>query len=311
MQSLLYNILLRANPPRRPNAFYQWLWNKVSAPGHSVTTRLHGSKVKIPADYIYPLICRNVDTFNNPYLELVHQSFLLKQERLTILDAGAAIGDTFLFIQKNIPEAVNKIYCVEGNTTFLTYLKRNLAPFDTAIIIDAVLSSEDGFIRSLVPIHNGTASAQGEQKIYAYMLDSVWEKEHYLAVDVLKVDVEGFDGDVLAGAAKILRQYQPAVIFEFHPLLIRATDNDMLRAFRVLRESGYNLLLWYNKFGLYSHSLLVSAEHKILYYANKCINGEEGDDWHYHIIALDTTHHTFDVAALTNCDFAASKSFPC
>jgi FkbM family methyltransferase len=287
----------------------QWLWSKATRSGTSVTTKIHGTTAQIPADYTYPLICRNFTTFNNPYLELVHQTWLQKRRPLNIIDVGAAIGDTFLLIMQNDPEAVNTIFCVEGNAFFLKYLKENTTRFYKAIIIETLLSDKDGLIPELVSLHSSTASALGDNKVAAKKLDTVFGTINSSAIDVLKIDVDGFDGKVLAGSANLLKKNHPSIIFEFHPLLINKTGNDIFQPFQMLKDCGYEMLYWYNKFGVYSHSLAADDKIKIQYYADRCINGEDGEDWHYDIIALHKGH-SLDTDALQKCTFASNKPFP-
>jgi FkbM family methyltransferase len=198
--------LLKNYPVPQGKKIGQWFWSKATRSGTSVTTKIHGTTAQIPADYTYPLICRNFKTFNNPYLELVHQTWLQKKRPLNIIDVGAAIGDTFLLIMQNDPEAVNTIYCVEGSPFFLKYLKENTATFDKAIIIETLLSDKNELIPELISLHSSTASALGNNKVIAQKLDTVLEAAMPPLIDVLKIDVDGFDGKVLAGSVNLLMQ---------------------------------------------------------------------------------------------------------
>ena len=103
--------------------------------------------------------------------------------------------------------------------------------------------------------HKGTASAQGNSKTSAVTLDSLISLINPDAIDLIKIDVDGFDGKVLLGAKGILRRYSPAVIFEWHPALCKQTGNNwtdhltpLLRqdtpGLFGLISSGSSIILW-------------------------------------------------------------------
>jgi predicted O-methyltransferase YrrM len=43
--------------------------------------------------------------------------------KVVIVDVGSAIGDTNLLLIRNLPDAIQKFYCIEGNSEFFTYLE--------------------------------------------------------------------------------------------------------------------------------------------------------------------------------------------
>jgi hypothetical protein len=97
-------------------------------------------------------------------------------------------------------------------------------------------------------IHESTASAQGDSLVWALALDDI-SLVKTESIDVFKIDVDGFDGRVLAGSRKLLLQHKPVVIFEFHPGLVKETGNEILLPFIVLAETGYHTLIWFDKYG--------------------------------------------------------------
>jgi FkbM family methyltransferase len=308
-QNILYNILLEDYPHWDKSKLAHWLWGKVRKTGTDVTTQLHGSKVLLPADHNYPLITRLHNSFNNPYLELVYQVWKQKDRKLFIADIGAGVGDTFLFIQKNIPQAIQTIFCVEAFPSFLKYLEHNTDQYPEAKIVDALLSENEEEIPSLQKLHSSTAGSSGLTKQVAKSFDQVWAEYKLPSIDILKTDVEGYDGKVLAGAKEMVIKHHPAVIFEFHPLLIQQSGNDVLNSFQVLADAGYEQLLWFTKFGEFCFQLNVKEQSKILEYANRCLNGLDGEDCHYDIIALPI-NSDINIKELKQCEFSSAKLFP-
>jgi len=61
---------------------------------------------------------------------------------------------------------------------------------------------------------------------------------HNRKVDFIKIDVEGFEPDVLLGARNIIQKNQPIIVFEFSPLIYEKRMNNMSVA---LLETLYNM----------------------------------------------------------------------
>jgi FkbM family methyltransferase len=252
-----------------------------------VETTVHGHRVVVNAGYSYPAYSRRWPTYNDPLVEIVHQAGLAKGSPVTLVDVGAAVGDTVLLVLERCPGAVGEIHCVEGDAEFFGYLEQNLGDLPAAHLHRALLSDSAGEEASLVRTHKGTASAQGHDRLPAVTLDSVLGDAGPLAVDVLKIDTDGFDGKILAGAVGILDRDRPAVIFEWHPLLYEATGQDWHRPFEVLTAHGYRWLVWFDKYGTFSHLEDAYRQSAIDVLADLCLSGRgPGPDWHYDVVAL-------------------------
>ncbi len=251
-----------------------------------VSIRIHGFKIKQPVAFTYPFTTRLVEHYNNPLVECVYQTFTKKNTPLTIIDAGAAIGDTVLLLKSNCPGMVEKFYCIDGDKEFFHYLTDNMKPFQEVECMQAMLSDNDESVSELVRIHGGTASAQGSAQVPALSLDSILREKNILHVDLLKIDVDGYDGKVLSGATNLLRDFQPTVIFEWHPKLLKVTGNDILTPFQKLTDAGYNRFIWFTKFGDFSHFTLGVDEYYLQQFAAICLNSSWDADLHYDIVAL-------------------------
>jgi hypothetical protein len=127
--------------------------------------------------------------------------------------------------------------------------------------------------------------------------------------DMLKIDVDGFDGRVLAGARETLRRHKPSVLFEWHPILCRATNNSWTEHFEVLAECGYTRFVWWDKFGGFSHFTEGYEPAEVNRMANFCIGSKSHDDWHFDVAALHS-ESAIDDAALADLRFAAKMPSP-
>lgn len=70
-------------------------------------------------------------------------------------------------------------------------------------------------------------------------LDELMDAEPGPGVDVIKIDVEGFEAAVLAGARTVLERDQPSLIFEYSAALWEHAGFDLPRLEEELRSLGY------------------------------------------------------------------------
>lgn len=290
--SLLYNLLLTRHTLRDSKTFFGRCWRKVweLAPKKykgAVSTKIHGFEVKVNNGNSYPLYARLFPKYNNPLLQLVCSAFNFHKRKLTIIDVGSATGDTNLLLLRNLPNSIEKLYCVEGDSVFFAYLEENKKHFPTCQLYNALLSDFDHKeIRGLIKTHLGTASAMGRKKKNSISLDSLLLHELPEKVDLLKIDVDGFDGKILQGSKMILKTFKPLLIFEWHPILISQTANSFFEAFELLYEFGYTRFLWYTKFGDFSHFDFNSDLENRKNLVEICLRNSYEYDWHYDIIAI-------------------------
>lgn len=269
--------------------WWQKRWKKYILKDNSITisTRIHNYEVLVNNGFTYPLYTRLIPTLNNPLLELCYQVFLSKNRKINIIDVGAAIGDTYLFIKANIPECIDTFYCIDGDEVFFEYLTHNLKSFSDVVLIKTLLSEKNEAIQELVRIHSGTASAQGEKKITANTLDNVMKVQKNQIIDVIKIDVDGFDGKVIKGAENILVTQKPPIIFEWHPILYENTGNDIFEPFDFLNSVSYTHFLFYSNFGdfcAFHQSPIQKSD--LERYIKIVQNDKHSSGWHYDIIAL-------------------------
>lgn len=288
--SIVYNTLLntvRLTDSTTTSNLWHRAW-KLSCDLFSspVTTTVHGRKVVLNFGHTYPLSARMFPHLNNPLIELVFQSSSTKQHRITLVDAGANMGDTILLLQSNCPEMVRDFCCIDGDPEFFEYLQENLAHLPNAKLFLALLASPEDSGRDLVRIHRGTSSAQKAGPIPSVTLDSLLRGYDAMAVDVLKIDLDGFDGRALLGAQSVLRECQPEVIFEWHPGLCLKTSNNWTDHFEALQQCGYTKFVWFTKYGDFSHFMENSSPQSIAMLAEFCLWTRTLDDWHYDVIAL-------------------------
>lgn len=215
-----------------------------------VSVRMHGRTALVNFGYAYPVFARQFPSYNRPLVEAADLAYQLTGSPIACVDVGAAVGDTVLLLLEQRGQQVRAVLAVDGDPEFVRYLKANVA-FDSRVeVFEQLLSGYQREARSLVRTHRGTASAQGAEKLPAVPLDDVISRSRLQSVELVKVDTDGYDGQVLSGAFETLRRRQPVVLFEWHPLLADRTGNDPLLALEVLHDAGYESFRWYDKRGL-------------------------------------------------------------
>jgi FkbM family methyltransferase len=305
--SFLYNLLVSAYNYRN-NMIWRYLWRKVIEKNNKVPirSRIHQYSVIMNCGYTYPLYSRIFPNFNNPLLELVFQSSISLNRKITIIDVGAAIGDTMLMLERNLPGIIEQYVAIDGDEEFFFYLEKNLSSIGKGYFLNAILSDDVENIKNLVRTHSGTASSQGKETVKTTTLALEVNKLNLSYLDIIKVDVDGFDGRVLGGSVDILNKYQPGVIFEWHPILYKETGNDYQSPFNILSDIQYKRYYWFTKYGEFSHFTYMPNDLTIEKLAQICLNGKHDYDWHYDIIALPESSKIHDIS-LMEMQFAKNK----
>ncbi len=292
--SLLYNALARSawlgapgQPRGRAGALWRRIWRKsvlsFSAP---VRTRIHGRAVIANYGHSYPFYTRWFPGINQPIVELVYQASQVLGRPVSLVDVGANIGDTILLLDDACPGMVGEYACVEGEAEFFAYLRSNLGHRAGGHFFRAMLSDRTAEMAGLVRAHAGTASAYGDGLVEAVMLDALLDPPPFAPVDLLKIDVDGYDGKVLLGARGLLRTQRPAVVFEWHPLFCRRVGAAWSDHFDALAECGYTTLVWFTKYGAWSHFSSPADHEAIGQLAELCLTSAAYPDWHYDVVAL-------------------------
>jgi FkbM family methyltransferase len=77
-------------------------------------------------------------------------------------------------------------------------------------------------------------------EVQAWRLDDLVQRERVdRPISLLKIDVEGFEPQVLEGAVNTLREMKPAVFCEFNDILLRDAGSSSGRLLAAFAELGY------------------------------------------------------------------------
>lgn len=288
---------------------FSWLCAQWNACEGAVEVRLHGFPMLINGGNPYPLLLCHCRWFNAPLVELCHLLAISLGRPICFVDVGSAVGDTVALIKERCPRSVEKFVCVEGDAEFFSLLAHNMNQFIDVTVVNTMLAREPGAVGSLVKHHRGTASATGTDRVHAVRLDSI-EALSSCRVDLLKIDVDGFDGEVLAGASGLLKCSEPpTVIFEWHPKLCKDTGNDPLTAFETLAQCGYKTFAWFDNLGIFSHFSGIFSPDILEDHARYLLSVNGRRDEHFDVIALppDSSISLTELASLNYAGRWASR----
>lgn len=146
-----------------------------------------------------------------------------------VLDVGAHIGLVALPMSKVIAKE-GQVHCFEPAAKNLTYLKRHILLNQAnnihiceQLVGDSV-ANNIGFFeqeRSATGMNSIAPRTKHEKKyrktVKQQTTIDAYCKEHHLAPEVIKIDVEGAEMSVLHGARDVIKQYQPTIYLSVHP----------------------------------------------------------------------------------------------
>lgn len=168
-----------------------------------------------------------------------------------ILDIGANIGCTALLFG----ELSERVYAFEPSKTTYAFLEKNIsrARRQNIFLQNVGLGSEPGeFTLTFAPsnrsggfVSNQIQASVGHsvEKIVIRQLDEVVKSSNLKQVDFIKIDVEGFEGQVLRGASQTLSSNRPLVVLELNHWCLNAFQRTSVPDFFDLLRSVFPIVL--------------------------------------------------------------------
>ena len=145
-----------------------------------------------------------------------------------IFDVGANIGTYATWLAKLFPKG--KIYCFEPQRIVFQMLCGNMAinNFDNCFAYNMALGNQNGYLQIDEPNYNAPEDfgifSLVEDKVFnksgiqstvpVMQIDIFIETYNIQKIDLLKIDVEGMDVDVLRGAKKAIKKFNPFIFIE-------------------------------------------------------------------------------------------------
>jgi FkbM family methyltransferase len=184
-------------------------------------------------------------------VEGIHEPFLtslleeLIMEGMTVVDIGANIG-YFALLESRLTGTKGKVIAIEPSPVTFYYLKQNLElnkannvnPLNVAIGDRTGKATmylyEQTNWNTLVPLDREFHTSV---EVDTITLDELLEDQ--LQVDVIRMDIEGYECKIIYGMKKILERYNPLLIIEIHGGLV-PLDN-IAKLLNELGNMGYSI----------------------------------------------------------------------
>lgn len=134
------------------------------------------------------------------------------------VDIGANIGYYLLMIQHGL-RGKGEIICVEPSPENIPELRRNIDGngFRNVALHEIAIGATEGEVYFKAGINGGVADGnEAPYRLPVRPLDAICPH----AIDFIKIDVEGYEGQVLDGMKQLLQRDRPILFIEMHPHLL-------------------------------------------------------------------------------------------
>ena len=195
--------------------------------------------------------------------KLVKKIKLTKIKPKIIIDAGAHIGEYSELFLKNF-STIKKIYCFEPQENIFKILKKKFSKTNKIKCINCALGEKKKVKYFNVGYHQRSSSflianssrffyklksiilfgrisnlIKYKNKVHVSSIDHIFKKKG--GIDILKIDVEGYELNVLMGSIKLIKQNKIKLI------IIEITNHKMYKSYsskkieNFLKKNNYNL----------------------------------------------------------------------
>ncbi len=165
------------------------------------------------------------------------------------IDVGANIGDTLAVLYH---DAADAFLAVEPSPKYFQYLSANWAGYDNVVPVQAMLTAQATQRGYAITESAGNAQIRPHDAgvtMVTLTLDELLVKyPRFATANLLKIDTDGYDFEILAGAEGLIARQQPAVLFEcdmYNPQYVA----DVRRTLAMFARHGYQDLLLYDNLG--------------------------------------------------------------
>jgi len=185
--------------------------------------KIEGSKFKLwlmkndaQAQSVYQPLHKNEDIYETVMIRTL-LSVEKKLKNKIFLDIGSFMGYYACFVLKYFNQKI-KVYAIESNEKYCNYIEKSIGinNFDNVEVINEILSNteeelfvhKEGVYKSQIPNKDIKSSR-------SKTLDKICFNQK-INPELIKIDVHGAEGKVLAGSTKVLKDYVKVILLELH-----------------------------------------------------------------------------------------------
>lgn len=180
----------------------------------------------------------------------------------TVFDIGAFIGDTTLAYANKVGEK-GTIYAFEPNTNAYECLSYNLHKNDTTVYFSrfALGSTIKTAKINNVETNNGMNYLTDGDDITVITLNEFYVNNEISRIDFIKIDVEGYELDVLIGGKETINKFKPTMLIEINDTTLARQNVNRQQIFDWLTENNYIYRNIYKNQGLNDSQLDIICTH--------------------------------------------------
>lgn len=163
----------------------------------------------------------------------------------TVFDVGAFIGDHTLAYANKVGR-IGEVHAFEPSAPAFECLLHNMKGLPQVIVNNAALGADDRHV-TMSTLANGNegmnyvgASNNEMHSIEQVSLDSYADQCELDHVDFIKIDVEGYELEVLKGAHRIIHKYKPYIVLEINHGALERRGVEYHEVVQFLKERGYD-----------------------------------------------------------------------
>lgn len=227
-----------------------------------VSAQMYGRRFVIPAEHPLPMILMIWPQCNRGLglaAEVVASASASRPQR-AMIDVGANVGETVAIVESYSPSRYVYL-CIEPDADIaelcrLNYRDASQVQVQRCFVGECegmtVRLQDDGRANpSTVLVERGDGDSEPKGKLSR--LDTVARgfATQYGGVDLIKVDTEGYDFSVLRSAENLLKDYHPAIYFEWYPTLLSQLGESISGGFTYLAQLGYHHFVFFTSPGNY------------------------------------------------------------
>lgn len=172
----------------------------------------------------------------------------LIKEDMIILDIGTNIGETLLNFAKINTKGIN--YGFEPVPYLYQRAKHNISlnNFENIILNNIALSDKKEKLFFHIPQNNNSGgiamsknAQQGMLEVEAMTLDNFVSNQNIEKIDFIKIDVEGFEMNVLKGGSETLTKMKPQMFIELVDNHLKRQNTSSKEVILFLKNIGYKI----------------------------------------------------------------------
>ncbi len=173
---------------------------------------------------------------------------------MTFVDVGANDGYYTLFAAQRVGPS-GRVLAIEPSSRERLNLEHNIARnrLGNVKVLPVALGDACGMAElylaqsshaghnTLGRFANDGVKAGGTERVKLRTLDSLAGDSPFDRIDVMKIDVEGAEANVIAGARDVLAATRPLIVLEISDKALRGQGSDAGRLIAILRELNYEI----------------------------------------------------------------------